>query len=90
MVNISKGFLNSGGGVYMFLIFFLIFGFIVFFIGISWGVFVIMFFIGVGMVNESDIILIVLVIFLGVVYGDYISFIFDMIILLVVGVGCLV
>ncbi|NHB30915.1 Na+/H+ antiporter NhaC family protein [Helicobacter pylori] len=88
LAHISKGFLNSGGGVYMPLIFFLISGFIAFSTGTSWGAFAIMLPIGAGMANESDIILIVSAILSGAVYGDHTSPISDTTILSATGAGC--
>ncbi|WQU16453.1 Na+/H+ antiporter NhaC family protein [Helicobacter pylori] len=88
LAHISKGFLNSGGSVYMPLIFFLISGFIAFSTGTSWGAFAIMLPIGAGMANESDIILIVSAILSGAVYGDHTSPISDTTILSAAGAGC--
>ncbi len=88
LAHISKGFLNSGGGAYMPLIFFLISGFIAFSTGTSWGAFAIMLPIGAGMANESDIILIVSAILSGAVYGDHTSPISDTTILSAAGAGC--
>ncbi|MGL2629791.1 Na+/H+ antiporter NhaC family protein [Helicobacter pylori] len=88
LAHISKGFLNSGGGAYMPLIFFLISGFIAFSTGTSWGAFAIMLPIGAGMANESDIILIVSAILSGAVYGDHTSPISDTTILSATGAGC--
>ncbi|MGL2402143.1 Na+/H+ antiporter NhaC family protein [Helicobacter pylori] len=88
LANISKEFLNNGGGVYMPLIFFLISGFIAFSTGTSWGAFAIMLPIGAGMANESDIILIVSAILSGAVYGDHTSPISDTTILSATGAGC--
>ncbi|MBH0306676.1 Na+/H+ antiporter NhaC family protein [Helicobacter pylori] len=88
LAHISKGFLNSGGGTYMPLIFFLISGFIAFSTGTSWGAFAIMLPIGAGMANESDIILIVSAILSGAVYGDHTSPISDTTILSATGAGC--
>ncbi|WQS45303.1 Na+/H+ antiporter NhaC family protein [Helicobacter pylori] len=88
LAHISKGFLNSGGGAYMPLIFFLISGFIAFSTGTSWGAFAIMLPIGAGMAHESDIILIVSAILSGAVYGDHTSPISDTTILSATGAGC--
>ncbi|WRF47175.1 Na+/H+ antiporter NhaC family protein [Helicobacter pylori] len=88
LARISKEFLNSGGGAYMPLIFFLISGFIAFSTGTSWGAFAIMLPIGAGMANESDIILIVSAILSGAVYGDHTSPISDTTILSATGAGC--
>ncbi|MGL2568340.1 Na+/H+ antiporter NhaC family protein [Helicobacter pylori] len=88
LAHISKGFLSSGGGAYMPLIFFLISGFIAFSTGTSWGAFAIMLPIGAGMANESDIILIVSAILSGAVYGDHTSPISDTTILSAAGAGC--
>ncbi|WP_187935646.1 Na+/H+ antiporter NhaC family protein [Helicobacter pylori] len=88
LAQVSKGFLNSGGGVYMPLIFFLISGFIAFSTGTSWGAFAIMLPIGAGMANESDIILIISAILSGAVYGDHTSPISDTTILSATGAGC--
>ncbi len=88
LAHISKGFLNSGGGAYMPLIFFLISGFIAFSTGTSWGAFAIMLPIGAGMANESNIILIVSAILSGAVYGDHTSPISDTTILSATGAGC--
>ncbi|AFX89492.1 Na+/H+ antiporter NhaC family protein [Helicobacter pylori] len=88
LANISKEFLNNGGGAYMPLIFFLISGFIAFSTGTSWGAFAIMLPIGAGMASESDIILIVSAILSGAVYGDHTSPISDTTILSATGAGC--